>query len=62
MNLKASLLKSAKLGTLLGVLPQLARRDGCRAGAFSLLLGTCPCEPGAHGCPWAWTKAQESVV
>lgn len=62
VNLKASLLKSAKLGTLLGVLPQLARRDGCRPGSLSLLLGTCPCEPGAQGCPGAWTKAQEPVV
>lgn len=57
MNLKASLLKSTKLGTLLGALPQLARRDGCRAGSLSLLLGTCPCEPGAHGCPQSLDKS-----
>ena len=62
VNLKASLLKSTKWGTLLGALPQLARRDRCRAGSLSLLMGTCPCEPGAHGCPGAWTTAQEPVV
>ena len=62
MNLKASLLKSTKRGTLLGALPQLARRDRCRAVSLSLLLETCPCEPGVHGCPGAWTTAQEPVV
>lgn len=62
VNLKASLLKSTKWGTLLGALPQLARRDGHRGGSLSLLLGTCPCKPGAHSCPGAWTTAQELMV
>lgn len=51
MNLKASLLKFAKLGTLLGALPQLARRDGAGLAHFPFCWGLAPASLGLTAAP-----------